>query len=286
MRVLAISDIHIDYEQNRSWIQQLSAGEYQQDVLILAGDVCHNMPLLQNCLSGLKEKFRDLFYVPGNHDLWIQDNGWPDSLAKFNAIIDFCKRNEIHVHSHDVISPEGIPLVRVAPLHSWYTRPEEGADSLYLPKPGEDESNRMWSDNYYIRWPASASEFNAGNYFIKLNCAASPGDSGIFVISFSHFVPRTDMMFSENRQLDLERMKKYDRSPQFNFSRVAGSALIEEQIRRISSNIHVYGHQHINRDRVIDGVRYVSHCLGYPEERTRGAVRGIEQGLKTIWESS
>jgi len=82
--------------------------------------------------------------------------------------------------------------------------------------------------------------------------------------------------------LDPERIKKFDRSPEFNFSRVAGSELIEKQIRQVGSKLHVYGHQHINRDREIDGIRYAAHCLGYPNERKRGVIKGIEQGFKEL----
>jgi hypothetical protein len=73
-----------------------------------------------------------------------------------------------------------------------------------------------------------------------------------------------------------------DAYPRFNFSRVAGSSGIETQIRRLGSTAHVYGHQHRNRDRVVDGVRYVSHCLGYPSERRRGT--SIIEGPLTVWE--
>ena len=41
MRVFALSDIHVDYLENLNWILQLSADEYQQDILVLAGDVSH-----------------------------------------------------------------------------------------------------------------------------------------------------------------------------------------------------------------------------------------------------
>ena len=91
------------------------------------------------------------------------------------------------------------------------------------------------------------------------------------------------MMFSQYPpNIDPELIKKYDRHPEFNFSRVAGSSLIDQQIRQIGSRLHVYGHQHINRDREIEGVRYVAHCLGYPNERKRGVIKGIEQGLKEL----
>ncbi|NOX87607.1 MAG: metallophosphoesterase [Calditrichaeota bacterium] len=280
MRIWIISDIHVDYRENRRWIEEISGVDYKDDILILAGDVSHNCDLLRQSLVKLREKFYRLFFVPGNHDLWVRDRFYRDSLEKFKAIIRFCNEADIDVQpeSFDYSSKERILLV---PLFSWYQLPEEEG-SLYLFKPGEDSDNRMWSDNYFVRWPDSG--FQPASYFYSYNKRLIKSGVGSRVITFSHFLPRQEVMFSENRTLDRERLKKYDRSPQFNFSRVAGSFIIEKQLRLLGSAVHVYGHQHINRDRLIDGVRYVSHCLGYPDERRRGAVRGIEQGLKCIWD--
>jgi len=91
-------------------------------------------------------------------------------------------------------------------------------------------------------------------------------------------------MFST--QTEATGMTVRDTNPSFNFSRVAGSAGLEEQIRRLGSSVHVYGHQHRNRHRLIDGVLYVSHCLGYPRERERGQIRGLGDGPKMIWDSA
>ncbi len=62
------------------------------------------------------------------------------------------------------------------------------------------------------------------------------------------------------------------RAKRFKFSRVAGSTRLEARIRALGSVLHVFGHQHRNRDRVIDGSRYVSNCLGYPREHARGRI--------------
>lgn len=37
VRVFTVSDIHIDYDENRRWLHSLSQSDYQADVLILAG---------------------------------------------------------------------------------------------------------------------------------------------------------------------------------------------------------------------------------------------------------
>eukprot|EP00434_Breviolum_minutum_P012494 symbB.v1.2.011007.t1/scaffold687.1/size172701/13 len=70
---------------------------FQEDVLILAGDVANTMEVLQETLLLLKQRFNRLFFCPGNHDVWMQ--GWKNgnSLDKLRAIMDFCKSAGIEV---------------------------------------------------------------------------------------------------------------------------------------------------------------------------------------------
>ncbi len=283
MRIFILSDIHIDFIENKQWLAALSGWDYKDDVLILAGDVSHNLHQLQMSLMELKEKFRRLFFVPGNHDLWIREGEQGDSLEKMDTILEFCTGEGIGTRPERVGDKQDAHAVWIVPLLSWYA-PEESANALYIFKPGEDASNRMWSDNYFIQWPDHRM-MEPDQVFFEMNRKNLMQEFDRPVISISHFLPRQEMMFSRNRVTDQEKIKKYDRHPAFNFSRVAGSRLIEKQIRQIKSQIHVYGHQHINRDRILEQVRYVSHCLGYPEERNRGSVKGIGQGLKLIWDT-
>ena len=44
-------------------------------------------------LTTLKAKFRRVFYVPGNHELWLnpaEASKYPDSLAKLLGIMETC----------------------------------------------------------------------------------------------------------------------------------------------------------------------------------------------------
>ena len=47
MRVYAVSDIHVDYPQNLTWVLGIDRHEYQADVLLLAGDVSEDLMLLE-----------------------------------------------------------------------------------------------------------------------------------------------------------------------------------------------------------------------------------------------
>ncbi len=277
MRIWAISDIHVDFRENAEWISALSEEEFRQDVCLLAGDVSHQFDMLTRTLVQLRRKFDRLFFVPGNHDLWIRGEHWEHSVEKFEAILQFCRENGIDTQPA-LIEVQG-KRVCLYPVFSWYHQPPQ-QNSLFLPKPGEDSSNRMWSDTYFVRWPAP--DFDPADYFIRRSNSSVFSQKPDLVVTFSHFLPRQEIMFRGPMTYDPERMKKYDRFPQFNFSRVAGSWQIDRFIRRVGAAIHVYGHQHINRDRTIDGVRYIAHCLGYPEERRRGTVQGIDQGLKQV----
>ncbi len=284
MRVYCISDIHIDFEENARWIAEISDSDFLGDALILAGDVAHEELLLQQSLRSLKTKFRRLFFVPGNHDLWVHNSDWTDSIEKFHSLLDWCRAEGIDVAPR-LLDSGGRAPVWVVPLFSWYSASIEDSHSLYWPKPGEDKENRSWADNHYIRWPGTQENFDAASFFAAFNTLGLQQTERFPVISFSHFLPRQEMMFGDRFKPDPEKIRKFDRNPKFNFSRVAGSTLIEQQIRQLGSQIHVYGHQHINRDRVLEGVRYIAHCLSYPAERKRGMAKGIEGGLKKIWDT-
>jgi|SRR5215212_1304431 len=87
MRVFAVSDLHIDYEANARWVAELSTADYQDDVLILAGDVTDTLRLLDWCLATLAKRFRKVLFVPGNHDLWVlREERVKTSFEKFEEV--------------------------------------------------------------------------------------------------------------------------------------------------------------------------------------------------------
>ena len=278
MRVYALSDIHVDYPDNMSWIRGLDVSTCSKHVLILAGDVSHRMARLETALACLHDRFADVFYVPGNHEPWLRDGGFVDSLAKLDRILQLCDSLGVKT-APGKVGTDGTP-VWIVPLLSWYVTPEEGPETLYVPKEGEDPSLYIWGDDHFVRWPRFQGHRSASDYFLARNRPQVERSYDAEVISFSHFVPRVDIMFDVGPLADAS-----DSHREFNFSRVAGAQTIDAQIRQLGSGIHVYGHQHRNRNRRVNGVRYVSHCLGYPHERVRDEIRRLDGGPKLIWDS-
>jgi len=280
MRIYSTSDLHVDFEPNMRWIRNLSLSDFSDDALLVAGDISDNPEQFEQTLIELRKRFSKVFFVPGNHDLWVRRKECPDSLAKFEMVMNLCRQNGIQTRPG--VLGSGAEAVLIVPLYSWYVQPREGKDSLYLAKPGEDPTNRMWSDQYFVTWPRK----NINRWFLDRNEQEFDNlPRNHPVISFSHFLPRQELIFQTfPPELNPELIKKYDRNPSFNFSRVAGSTLLDEQIRRIGSGLHVYGHQHRDRDRVIEGVRYISHGLCYPNEREHELTGSDPYTLKLIFE--
>ncbi len=265
IRIFAVSDLHVDYSANMDWVHSLPRDDHTQDILIVAGDVTHDLERLKCALGSLREKFARVCYVPGNHELWLDRHEWQHSLEKFHAVLALCRSLEVNTEPERISRPGG-SAVWVVPLFSWYVMPEEGQGSLFAPKPGEDPNLRMWADRYHVKWPSGPSSRRPADYFLQLNetWIQKPFDAP--VISFSHFLPRADLMRRTPLEQGRDGHGPRDPYPEFNFSRVAGCSALDDQLRRIGSSVHVYGHQHRNRWRSVDGVLYVSNCLGYPHD--------------------
>ena len=283
MRIFVISDIHVDYPVNMNWIRNLSKTDYKQDALILPGDVTHDMVKLEKALSMLRSKFAQVCFTPGNHELWCLQSDHEDSVEKFHQILALCADLDVATEPVKMGTEGG--GVYVVPLFSWYVKPEEGEGSLFLPKPGEDPTLMAWSDNYFIRWP----EYWAGEAASRFLHANQPTLDRYYdapVISFSHFLPRQELIFAEGKPMPHNGPALKDAHRSFNFSRVAGDSRLDAQIRQLGAGIHVYGHQHRNRHRTIDGVTYISHCLGYQRERNDGHISDVSHQPKLIWDTA
>lgn len=235
MRVWASSDIHIDYAENRLWLQQLSDIEYRADVLILAGDVSHKFDLIRECFEAFERKFKQVFYVPGNHELWVRHEDLDSSLAKFSQVLDLAEACGVETR------PKSLGDLSVVPLYSWY-------DFSF----GEPSQKLLdaWMDFRCCIWP---TDIQPCDYFLGLN-QGRLSESNKRLISFSHFLPRIDVMPD---RIPVEKRFIYP---------VLGTARLEEQLRRLKPDVHIYGHSHVNRDIDIDGIRYINCAYAYPSE--------------------
>jgi len=268
MRLFAVSDLHVDFSPNARIVEVLSRYDYVDDSLIVAGDIAHQEDRVRWALARLRERFAGIFYVPGNHELWVR-RGHGTSLDRYAAMLEICR--DLGVST----GPGWAGSIWVVPLLSWY--------DASLGRPDDPAELGRWADHRYCRWPSALA--SPAEHFGRLNrvhlgpppgCHESEAASRItgpdstyaHVVSFSHFLPRADL-------LPPTSVLRFRALPA-----VAGSTLIERQLRKLGSSTHIFGHSHIQRDVVLDGVRYVQNALGYPRERRE---RPFE--LRMVWQS-
>ncbi|HEU4888432.1 MAG TPA: metallophosphoesterase [Thermoanaerobaculia bacterium] len=247
MRVFALSDIHVDYDENARWLAALSLADYRDDVLILAGDVTDVLPLLEWCLTELARRFRQVLFVPGNHDIWVvRDGSAKTSLQKFEEVRRVAEARGV---STKPFRARGVSII---PLFGWYD---------YSFGEPSAELRSAWMDYRACRWPGGYTEKEITAHFTAMNDTDISID-GDTVITFSHFLPRIDVMPSF-----IPPAHRY-------LYPVLGSTLLDGQLRKLQASMHVYGHSHVNRRVTIDGVTYINNAFGNPNE-TRIAAKQL-----------
>merc|ERR1740129_2509877 len=124
-------------------------------------------------------------------------------------------------------------------------------------------------DFHLCKWPSGLTPFDGSESIARfmdglndeclanLPCRgqAAKGAPRPPVISFSHFLPRRELL-PEKRTLFYPPLPK-----------AAGSLLLGERVRQLAPDVHVFGHSHYGWAIELDGIRYMQACLAYPRER-------------------
>lgn len=106
MKILALSDIHLDYIRLRNGLKKEEVKEFllkirdklssfNADVFIFAGDISRKIEDINMFFEVLKDMNFYKVYVPGNHDIWIEDG--ISSSEKYRKILEkIAKINNFH----------------------------------------------------------------------------------------------------------------------------------------------------------------------------------------------
>ncbi|UJR08439.1 hypothetical protein I4U23_012709 [Adineta vaga] len=279
-KIYAISDLHVDQLENMKWIEQISAEKYLNDTVILPGDITHVLSKLTQTLKLFKLKFKDVYYCPGNHELWTQSSMEDEelhvdnSIEKFHYISKLCET--IGVRMRPGTTDQGVTII---PLFAWYD------ESLHMPHPEVESDLRLWSDYYRCKWTDEVPQNKAAEYFVKLNESTISDlkvkNNQSKIITFSHFLTSRKLMQAYRDEMQRRRnywrdshnqtasnQEKNSGAVKANFSLVAGTELLDEQLQLIKPQIHIFGHSH--RKMVLDigdGIKYINNPLGYKFER-------------------
>ncbi|CAE7323000.1 unnamed protein product [Symbiodinium natans] len=244
---VVVQDIHTDIQDNLTWIARISDTDYVKDALIVAGDVSDSLEVMETTLALLKRKFADVFFVPGNHDLWVgEDETCVDKVAKLQEL---CSRLGVHNAAARVGTAD--TGVWVCPILSWHHQswdPEPELEGWQIPSVAE-----CMVDYERCRFPPGVSMFDDSaarridtmNDTLGLQQPLTERCSHEALVTFSHFLPRIELSL-EKRFLMLPCLPK-----------ASGSVYLRKRVEELRPDVHVFGHTHFGWDAVHDGVRYV-----------------------------
>lgn len=261
-RLLAISDLHVSFPENRKLVEDLrpvAAGDW----LLIAGDVGELFEDIEWALATLSGHFEQIIWVPGNHELWTH----PDDPVKvrgeerYQLLVAMCRKLGIATPEDPYPiweGPDG-PLV-VAPLFLLYdysflpegTRTQEEAlarayktgvvctDEIML-HPDPFPSREAWC---HARVEATERKL-------------SEKDPKLPAVLVTHW-PLTR---------EPTNILRYP-----EFAQWCGTTRTRDWHLRFNAVGVVYGHLHIPRVTWYDGVRFIEVSLGYPREWRRHSL--------------
>lgn len=290
-RILCLSDLHTDHPSNFDWVTGHCEQLQPNDVLIVAGDISHKLSTFRDSLRLLVDRCHVMF-VPGNHEAWLEKNDEKpgSSFQKLESIYAVCREEGALV---DPVFIEGSSPVWILPLEAWYDGTLSFDESLC-----EGFERWPWVDFERCIWPGFPPYENLPNaripqglvdYFLARNqkyifdpwrrhVEEHPDASTSSVITVSHFAPNfqclPDWMDLSATRFQTDMWLDHGAGTMSaKFAKVAGTSLLDEQIRRnvppslSRRHIHVFGHSHRPKDFEFDSVRYVHNPLGKPRER-------------------
>jgi 3',5'-cyclic AMP phosphodiesterase CpdA len=255
MKLLAISDLHLSYEQNRLALSTIPAGP--EDWLILAGDIGETREHLQHAIEVLRPRFEKLVWVPGNHELWTVPGDGDAHLrgeAKYRELVALCR-------TWDVVTPEdpypvldiGLERIRLVPMFLLY-------DYTFRPAhvPGgaavqwAEETGVLCTDEHLLH----ADPYRDVVAWCRARCEATEARlqgyrDGIPTVLVNHWPLRHD----------LARLPRIPR-----FSIWCGTERTTDWHKRFNAKVVVSGHLHLRSTTVRDGTRFEEVSVGYPRQ--------------------
>mmetsp|Transcript_9707 Transcript_9707/g.16966 ORF Transcript_9707/g.16966 Transcript_9707/m.16966 type:complete len:490 (+) Transcript_9707:70-1539(+) len=278
-RLWAISDIHTDYAANLAMIEKLDPVAYHKDVLIVAGDIADDLDVFRKTLRSLRSKFAFVFFVAGNHDLWVRKQKGTDSFQKLQQLDEICKEEGVETRPR-FFKISSRDIIWIVPLLSWHCQNfDSEMDGWWKHTPKRKKKKRLSSDYLFCKWPTPfdqaddsvASHVDVMNDKRVLEYSSNgrarlkrlfngAREAGHVVISFSHFLPRIELL----------PRKRYLARP--TLAKVVGSPYLGRRLQQLRPDVHVFGHSHFSWDQKLDGIRYISPAMGMRRDRASGAI--------------
>lgn len=254
--LLAVSDLHVAFPENRSIVESLRPSA-PEDWLIVAGDVAELFADVEATLRTLATRFRQVIWVPGNHELWTHpsDPVRLRGVARYSALVEVCRQLGVVTpeDAYPIWTGESGPVV-IVPIFQLYDYSFRipGIRSTNESLRRAYEAGVVCSDEYLLHpdpFPSRQAWCNERVSSTQLRLDQL--DPMLPTVLASHWPlvrrPTDALLFPE-------------------FAQWCGTVQTADWHVRYRARAAVYGHLHIPRSSECDGVRFEEVSLGYPRE--------------------
>jgi Icc-related predicted phosphoesterase len=285
MKIHYLSDIHVDHyisetirinKQNRqideffrlSGISKIPPED--RYMFIIPGDLSNYNSVAKVVLLRLKELFKYILIVPGNHDLYMcstnQANKYKNnSFYRLKELKDFCSENDIIFLDGQIVEIDGKRFGGAGMFwdKSYYNylekREASDAEVLNFYDNYMNDSKFIMNGEKPYKIPLAyggsyfKSSFDAIDYFKEqYTKLQNYNDFDNIDVMVSHYVPTIPYAMKMDYAMDRGT----------TFYMFDG----EKDIERISPKVWLFGHMHGKFDFVHKNVRFLCNPLGYPQE--------------------
>jgi 3',5'-cyclic AMP phosphodiesterase CpdA len=254
--LLAISDLHVGFARNRELVEDLRP-RHDDDWLLVAGDVADHIQEIVWALDLLATRFAKVIWAPGNHELWTRSDD-PVQLrgvARYEHLVGLLR-------GLGVVTPEDpYPVwpgpdggLTIAPLFVGYDYSflPDGANTKAEAVELAYERGTVCTDEILLHpdpYPSRDAWCDARLSYTESRLAAR--DSSLPTVLVNHY----PLVRQPTRVL---------RHPEFAIW--CGTERTADWHLRFNAATVVYGHLHIPRSTVYDGVPFEEVSIGYPRE--------------------
>ncbi|MCI2416354.1 metallophosphoesterase [Saccharopolyspora sp. K220] len=264
-RLLATSDLHVSYPENRAIVEDLRP-ESADDWLLVAGDVGEVVADVEWALGLLSSRFAKVVWVPGNHELWTSNRDTVQLRGehRYHHLVEVCRGLGVITPEdpYPVWTGDGGP-VTIAPLFLLY-------DYSFLP-PGTSDTEEglrvayqkgvVCNDEYLLHpdpYPSRQAWCEARIAATEKRLAELDDMPTVLVNHYPLVREPTDVLYYPE------------------FAQWCGTTSTKDWHVRFRADTVVYGHLHIPRTTHHDGVPFEEVSIGYPREwGKRGHPRGL-----------
>jgi len=260
VKIVAISDLHIlSNHQDSLFLESIRrrVEEIKPDIFVIAGDISDYLETISESLNVLQIDDCVKLYVPGNHDIWFEDNDGPGSLEKYaRTLEEICKKYDFRYLPNAPFIHDETAFIGSIGWYDYSFRrfnleiPEEN----YLQK---EYHGAVWYDIFKIDWGYSDSEATTlFNQKLEYDLRNLP-ESIKQVIFVSHHLPFKELTIYKNKL-------PWDFYSAFMGAVSTGKILLDD--KRVVLSIS--GHSHVRNMARIGKLTALTVPVGYsrPEE--------------------